>query len=98
MTNSDSYIQYGEGVTSFVGPDATTFFRAAVLASAMELYARTGLRANSLYTPTRMRKAAERLTNKKYGRGRDELARAAADVREWARTMKAALPHIDKEA
>jgi hypothetical protein len=39
-------------------------YRALVIAHALELYARTGLKANTAYTPTAMIRAARQITGK----------------------------------
>lgn len=42
---------------SFSGPAATNVYAMAVLASALRLYAKCGIRANRMYTPSRMMSA-----------------------------------------
>lgn len=92
----DSHIEYNEKgeATAFVGEDAVSFFAAAVLVSALRMYAKCGIRANRAYTPTNMRVAATRITKKSYKR--TELLKAADEVEAWAWTMKAALPQITR--
>lgn len=90
----DSYIEYSQGSTTFVGPDATAFFRAAAIASGLEMYGKHGIKPNRAWTPRAMLQAAGGITGKTYKRG--QYLAAAADVRLWAQTMKAALPQ--KEA
>jgi hypothetical protein len=87
---TDSYIHYGKGSTSFVGPDATHYFAALTLYHAIRLYAKHGIRPTRMVGPKQMLAMASRYTGKTYKRS--ELAKAADDVETWARTMRAALP------
>lgn len=90
---TESYIEYSKhGTTSFVGKDAVSFYAAAVLASALKLYGEHHIKANRAYTPKNMLAAATRITGKTYKRG--AYLQASEDVRQWAQTMKAALPQI----
>lgn len=89
---NDSHIKTGAGGTVFAGPDAVRLFQAAAIASALRLYAKTGMQANRAYTPTAMLKAASAITGKAYKRGKYE--QAAADLTTWCDAMKAALPII----
>lgn len=52
-------------------------FQAIVIASALELYAATGMKANSAYTPRNMMAAATRITGQKF-KPRDYLGAAEA--------------------
>lgn len=54
-------------------------FAIVVLASALKLYAKTGMRANRAYTPTNMLKTATAHTGIKYKRG--DYMRAHDDLR-----------------
>lgn len=80
------YLERTNNGTSFVGSDVE-IFRAAAIASALDLYARTGIRVNRAYTPTAMLKAANQITGHVYKRG--QYAAAAAGLREWANQQKA---------
>jgi hypothetical protein len=90
MTEKESFVEVGGGHTTFVGPDATLLFAAAALRSAINLYVKTGLKANRAYTPSNMLAAASRITGKPYKRG--GLKRASADLDLWIDAMKAAMP------
>lgn len=94
MTNFDSevVIHKGGGVT-FAGKDAVHLFRAISIKSALNLYAKTGMKANTAYTPTAMMRVATEYTGKTYKRG--QCALAAADMQVWIDTMKAAMPVTD---
>jgi hypothetical protein len=63
-------------------PKAINAYVALVLASAIDLYVKTGMKANRAYTPTNMLKTASRLTGRQYKR--NQLRQAAADLREAA--------------
>jgi hypothetical protein len=91
-SDDESYIHAGKGATTFVGPDATQLFACTVVASAMRLYLKTGIKANRSYTPTNMLAKASSITGKTYKR--NQLALAADDLDKWCATMKAALPVV----
>lgn len=94
MSDDSKVILHKGGGTTFQGPDATEWVRATTLVSALSLYAKAKIIPTRGVTATRMLKMATHYTGKKYKRG--EHAKAAADVRIWANTMKAALPVEDK--
>ncbi len=52
-------------------------FRALTVASALEMYAKTGIKANTAYTPKNMMTVAAQMTGKKF-KARDYLGAAAA--------------------
>lgn len=90
-TMTDSHIDiHKTGGTAFVGPDAINLFRAVTLASALKLYAKTGLVSTRGITITKMLAFAKAYTGKTYKRG--EAMKAHEDMRVWIETMKAALP------
>lgn len=62
------YLSRTHGGQSFQGSDVN-IFRGAVIASALRLYAKTGMKANRAYTPSAMLKAAEEITGRKFKRG-----------------------------
>lgn len=68
-----------EEAISIVG-DNIPKFQALVIASALELYAKTGLQAGRAYTPTKMLAMASKLTGKTFKRG--EYLPAASAIRE----------------
>lgn len=89
----ESYIGVTDGkCTTFVGPDATNYFRAEVLASSLKLYAVAKICPTRGVGPAAMLKMATGYTGKKYKRG--EHLKAAEDVSKWAAEMKAALPKV----
>lgn len=86
-------IHHEGGGTTLAGTDAVRMFQAYSLSSGITLYLKHGIKPSRMHTPTNMREAATRITGKEYKR--NELAQAAADLKTWADTMKAALPHLD---
>ena len=56
-------------------------FSALAIASAIDLYVRTGLRANTSYSPTNMLRAAKQITGKEFKR--NQLADAAIALRAY---------------
>ena len=75
--------------TTFAGPEAVSVFRALTVASALKLYARTGMKANRAYTPAKMMRVAREITGKNF-KARDYLLAAEA-LREWAGKTAATL-------
>lgn len=61
-------------------------FQCLVVASAMELYAKTKMLPNRAYTPTRMLDFAESVLKVRYKR--TQMLEAAAHLRAWARAQK----------
>lgn len=51
-----------------------TTFQCLALAAAIDLYAKTGIKANRSYTPTNMLRTASNLTGKKFKRGQYQAA------------------------
>ena len=89
-----SYLGVSGGkVTSYVGPEATEAFRAIAIAQALKLYAKTGMKVNRAYTPTRMLAVASSMTGKTYKRG--QYAQAGEDLQNWADAIKAKLPVVE---
>lgn len=73
------------GATVFAGRAAVEVFRAKTIASALRLYAKTGIKANRMYTPTNMLAAATQITGQKFKRGQFE--QAAQALTDWAEGM-----------
>ncbi len=57
-------------------------FQALAIRSGLKLYAATGMKPNSMWTPTNMLRTAGRITGKVYGRG--QYLKAADDLLKWA--------------
>lgn len=66
----------------FVGDDVVRF-QAVSLASALKLYAKTGIKANRAYTPTAMMRTAQKITGKTFA-SRDYMGASKA-LLEWAK-------------
>lgn len=92
-----SFIEHGQA-TAFVGPDAVACFRAFAIASALRLYAKSGISVNRSWTPAAMLKAASEITGKTYKRmpNRGHYALAAFGVQSWAEEMRDSIPHIER--
>lgn len=74
--------QTESGAVVFSGRAAVDVFRAKTLASALRLYAKTGMKVNRAYTPTNMLATASSITGKKFKRGQFE--QAAEALTQWA--------------
>lgn len=74
---------------SFNTPNEIEAYRLIVIASALTLYAKTGMKANRAYTPTAMLAAATAATGRTFT-GKDKYTEAAAALTEraaqWRRT------------
>lgn len=88
MENSE-VIHHPGGMT-FVGPDATNLFRAAILKVSLDLYGKTKIVPTRGVTGPSMLRMATEYTGHTYKRG--AYAEAAKDVADWVQTMKAAMP------
>ena len=65
---------------SFVGREQVAAAQVIILAGALRLYLRTGMKPNRAYTPTAMRAAVSRITGVEYPRGRRGLELASNDL------------------
>lgn len=54
-----------------------SIYQALVIAKALRLYAKTGIKVNTMYTPLNMRLMAEKITSQRF-KSRDYLAMADA--------------------
>ena len=90
MMSSD-YLERTNNGTSFVGSDVD-IFQSLALASALRLYAATGMKATKNHTPTNMLKTATHYTGKTYKRR--EYEQAASDLTDYANALKM-LPRKD---
>ena len=70
------------GATVFSGRAAVDVFRAKTLATALRLYAKTGMKPNRMYTPTNMLVMASQITGQTFKRGQFE--QAAQALTDWA--------------
>jgi hypothetical protein len=90
---TDSYITVGDGVTGFIGPDATRLLHARTVKHALRA-CKLGFRLTRTATPTRTFHLASKITGKAYKRG--QYDQAIADVNEWIWAMEAALPVVQR--
>ena len=91
----DSYIaQRGEGVTAYVGPDATRLLHALSVKHALKAI-KHGMRLTRTATPKASLERAGKITGKVYKRG--QYDQAIADVDQWIFAMRAALPVITND-
>jgi hypothetical protein len=93
--NSISYRSDGSAAV-FAGPRAVNVFACAAVASALRLYARTGMKANRSYTPTNMLRFANTtlgLTGKKAFK-RGQYIEAADALSAFVQAEKQAIPAV----
>lgn len=82
---TDRITTTSSGATIFTG-SGIEMYRLTVIASALDLYAKTGIKANTSYTPTNMLRAATEATGVKYRRG--QYREAAVDLRKLVEDMR----------
>jgi len=58
-------------------------YRMTVIRSALKLYIKTGMKANSMYTPTNMVQQVTHKTGKVYKRGKAGMTEAFNDLEAW---------------
>ena len=75
-----------EGTTVYTGAHIT-MFQAMVLRTGLQMYARTKIQPNALYTPANMLDAAGRITGRRYRRG--QYMEAANDLSVFIAIMQA---------
>jgi hypothetical protein len=81
---------------SFSGPRAVSVYQCLVVASALELYAKTGMKANRMYTPTNMLAVATKITGQTF-KGKTKYTDAAAALRAVADAEKAKLERTETD-
>jgi hypothetical protein len=81
------------GATIFEG-SAVEVFRLLAFASGLDLYAKTKIIPNRMWTPMRMLRIAEEATGKTYKRG--QYAQAAADIRVAVKKLRETVPVVTK--
>ena len=87
------YLERTDGGRLFTGSDIN-IYRALALASALDLYAKTGMQASRLHKPGVMLKTAETMTGLKFKRG--QYTQAADALRLMAEGQKRA-PRLDPQ-
>lgn len=90
---SENYIQYNDAgdATAFVGRDAVSTYRVAMLASSCEMYAKFKMIPTRGVGATRLLQLASEITGKRYKKGGH--MEAAADLRLTLQGLKASLEH-----
>ena len=58
-------------------------YRMSVIRSALKLYMKTGMKANSMYTPSNMLAAISKKSGKAYKKSKQGYAEAFEDVSNW---------------
>jgi hypothetical protein len=58
-------------------------YRMAVIHTALKLYVKTGMKANSMYTPSNMLAAISKKSGKTYKKSKQCYAEALKDVTDW---------------
>jgi hypothetical protein len=58
-------------------------YRMTVIRSALKLYIKTGMKANSMYTPSNMLQAISKKSGKAYKKSKQGYAEAFQDVSDW---------------
>ncbi len=86
----ESYIRVSQGSTSYVGPDATQYFRVKMLRHALMGWLKFKMIPTRGVNLTKMLKMAEEYTGNKYKRTQVQWAIEDLDV--WINTMRAAMP------
>jgi hypothetical protein len=94
MTTDSSITIHKDGGFTLAGADAVNLYRAAVLASSLKLFAKTGMIPTRGVTGSKMLAMATQYTGKKYKRG--EHMKASEDITVWVREMRDALPTEDR--
>lgn len=98
MSNNPTITYDSNGdARSFVGHEAVDVFAMAVIASALRLYAKTGLRVNRAYTPSAMLAAATRHTGIAFKRGQYVAAADALSAKVQSEKARIAAMNDAKE-
>ena len=63
-------------------------YRMTVIRSALKLYIKTGMKANSMYTPSNMLAAISKKSGKAYKKSKQGYAEAFQDVSDWLMTHR----------
>ncbi len=94
----ESLVRISDHSTAFVGPDAVALFRASAVASALRLFAASGMKTTRGAGPKfLLRQAAPYLPpGRKFAANRDGCAAAAEAVDLWKENLRSALPLVDE--
>lgn len=83
-------ITHNKACTTFSGPKAVNVFACFTVATALKMYAKTGIRANRAYTPSRMLAFVQQQTGKRFKR--TQYLEAADYLVDWAKAQRATIP------
>jgi len=67
-------------------------YRMTVIRTALKLYMNTGMKANSMYTPSNMLQAISNKSGKKYKKSKQGYAEAFQDITNWLNTHRTINP------
>lgn len=102
MTEPTDHIAYNAkgDATAFVGRRAVNVFACAAVASALRLYAKTGMKVNRAYTPTAMLAFANRELERtgKNVLKRGQYLEAADALSAFIQAEKAAIPAVENNS
>jgi hypothetical protein len=87
---ADSITDNGSSV-SFVGPRAVNVYACAAVASALRVYANSGIKMNRAYTPTNMLAFVLQQTGTKFPKTKAGYYNAAAKLMELVASERAAI-------
>ena len=82
----DEIKHFGNGGSSWTGDKAVNVFACLTVATAMKMYARTGIKANRNYTPKNMLAFVEQQTGRKFKR--TQLSEAADWLLDFAKAQR----------
>ena len=70
-------------MTMISTPHGIEMYRMSVIHSALKLYIKTGMKANTMYTPANMVQQVAKKTGKTYKRGKNGMTEAFNDLEAW---------------
>jgi hypothetical protein len=75
-------------IQSFTTPHSIEMYRMTVIRSALKLYIKTGMKANTMYTPSNMLAAISKKSGKQYKKSKQGYAEAFNDLEQWLMTHR----------
>jgi hypothetical protein len=94
MSNHSEVRVGPQGVTAYVGPDATLLVSAMMLRTGIKMYRTCGMIPTRGMTITKMLERATVFSGKKYTRAK--MDQAIADLTTWIEAMKSAIPIVER--
>jgi len=92
---TESYIKHSAGGTTFVGPDAVSYYAAMSVRSALKLWRDAKIKVNGSFTVRRYLDNATHYTKKPYTVR--QVSQAIDDLHVWCNAMRSALPESTEE-